>query len=154
MELSGVLVATLSGISALLGLALGHVLNARRARQDDLATLKMAAYVDFIRSTARLFTARRTGRTEDELEELAVLNDAKTRVLLSADVAVVKSLEQFWLPGGTLEKEQELLAFRRLCDDMRESLGKERLSLKIDLAGILFKLQPSTYSYKASRVGD
>ena len=154
MSMSAILVATLSGTAALLGVALGHVLSAKRSRQNELAALQMSAYVDFIRSTSRLFSARRSGRTEDELDELAFLNDAKTRTLLSADLPVARSLEKFWLQGGTLEKEQEILAFRTLCDDMRESLGKERLALKLDLAGVLFKLQPSTYSFKKSRIDD
>lgn len=146
---STLLVAVLSGVAALLGVALGHILSARRARLDELAELRMAAYVDFVRSTSLLFTARRAGRTEDEIEELARLNDAKTRILLSADPSVLKSLERFWLQGGTLEKEQEIIAFRNLCDEMRVSLGKERVSLQVDLAGVLFRVQPSTYSYKA-----
>lgn len=146
---SALLVAVFSGVAALLGVALGHILSARRARLDELAEMRMAAYVDFVRSTSLLFTARRAGRTEDEIEELARLNDAKTRMLLSADPSVLKSLERFWLQGGTLEKEQEIVAFRNLCDEMRVSLGKERVSLQIDLAGVLFKVQPSTYSYKA-----
>ncbi|WP_447936643.1 hypothetical protein [Thermomonas fusca] len=148
MQLTALLAAMLSGVSVLLGVALGHILSARRARQDELAALRTAAYVDFVRSASLLFTARRVGRTEDEVEELAHLNDAKTRILLSGDPVVLKSLERFWLQGGTLEKEQEILAFRDLCDDMRASLGKERVSLQMDLAGVLFKVQPSTYSYK------
>lgn len=149
MQITPLLAAVLSGVSVLLGVALGHILSAKRARQDELAALRIAAYVDFVRSTSLLFTARRAGRTEDEIEELARLNDAKTRILLSADRSVLKGLEQFWLQGGTLEKENEILAFRNLCNDMRESLGKERISTNVDLAGVLFKVQPSTYSYKA-----
>ncbi|MGS1079892.1 hypothetical protein [Pseudoxanthomonas beigongshangi] len=151
MQLTALLVAMLSGLSALSGVALGHILSAKRARQDELASMRMAAYADFVRSTSLLVTARRLGNTEDEIEELARLNDAKTRVLLSADASVLKSLERFWLQGGTLEKEQEILAFRNMCDAMRVSLGKERISLQMDLAGVLFKLQPSTYSYKVHR---
>ena len=116
---SALLVAMLSGVAALLGVALGHILSAKRARLDELAAMRMAAYVDFVRSTSLLFTARRAGRTEDEIEELARLNDAKTRILLSANTSVLKSLERFWLQGGTLEKEQEIIAFRNLCDEMR-----------------------------------
>ena len=142
----------LSGVAALLGVALGHILSAKRARLDELAAMRMAAYVDFVRSTSLLFTARRAGRTEDEIEELARLNDAKTRILLSANTSVLKSLERFWLQGGTLEKEQEIIAFRNLCDEMRVSLGKERVSLQMDLAGVLFKVQPSTYSYRVHGV--
>lgn len=149
---SALLVAVLSSVAALLGVALGHILSAKRARLDELAAIRKTAYVDFVRSASLLFTARRAGRTEDEIEELARLNDAKTRILLSADPAVLKSLERFWLQGGTLEKEQEILAFRNLCDEMRVSLGKERISLQMDLAGVLFKVQPSTYSYKANGV--
>ncbi|WP_267116762.1 hypothetical protein [Xanthomonas sacchari] len=142
--------AALSGVSALLGVALGHILAAKRARQDELAAMRMAAYVDFLKSTSLLFTARRAGRTKDEVEELAHLNDAKARILLTADLPVAKSLQKFWLQGGTLEKELEILAFSTLCDDMRGSLGKEHLSMRMDLAGVLFRLEPSTYSYKAS----
>ena len=149
---SALLVAMLSGVAALLGVALGHILSAKRARLDELAAMRMAAYVDFVRSTSLLFTARRAGRTEDEIEELARLNDAKTRILLSANTTVLKSLERFWLQGGTLEKEQEIIAFRNLCDEMRVSLGKERVSLQMDLAGVLFKVQPSTYSYRVHGV--
>ena len=149
---SALLVAMLSGVAALLGVALGHSLSAKRARLDELAAMRMAAYVDFVRSTSLLFTARRAGRTEDEIEELARLNDAKTRILLSANTSVLKSLERFWLQGGTLEKEQEIIAFRNLCDEMRVSLGKERVSLQMDLAGVLFKVQPSTYSYRVHGV--
>lgn len=110
--------------------------------------MRMAAYVDFLRSASLLSTARRAGRTEDGVEELAQLNDAKTRILLSADLPVLKSLERFWFHGGTLEKEQELLAFRALCNDMRESLGKDRVSLQMDVGGLLFKVEPSTYSHR------
>lgn len=149
---SALLVAMLSGVAALLGVALGHILSAKRARIDELAAMRIAAYVDFVRSTSLLFTARRAGRTEDEIEELARLNDAKTRILLSANTSVLKSLERFWLQGGTLEKEQEIIAFRNLCDEMRVSLGKERVSLQMDLAGVLFKVQPSTYSYRVHGV--
>lgn len=149
---SALLVAMLSGVAALLGVALGHILNVKRARVDELAAMRIAAYVDFVRSTSLLFTARRAGRTEDEIEELARLNDAKTRILLSANTSVLKSLERFWLQGGTLEKEQEIIAFRNLCDEMRVSLGKERVSLQMDLAGVLFKVQPSTYSYSVHGV--
>ena len=149
---SALLVAMLSGVAALLGVALGHILSAKRARLDELAAMRMAAYVGLGRSTSLLFTARRAGRTEDEIEELARLNDAKTRILLSANTSVLKSLERFWLQGGTLDKEQEIIAFRNLCDEMRVSLGKERVSLQMDLAGVLFKVQPSTYSYRVHGV--
>lgn len=151
MEVTGIYIAALSAFSALLGVALGHRFTTRRSRDAELAALKISSYVDFIRSTARLVTARRGGRTIDDLEELTLLNDAKTRVCICAELPVVERLEEFWLQGGTLEREQEILAFRALCDEMRISLGRERISLKVDLSGILFKLEPSTYSYRTRK---
>lgn len=132
MQGSAFLVAALSGVSALLGVALGHIFAAKRARQDELAAMRMAAYVDFLKSTSLLFTARRAGRTKDEVEELAHLNDAKARILLTADLPVAKSLQKFWLQGGTLEKEQEILAFSTLCFAMFVSgrmMGKMTMML-------------------------
>lgn len=154
MEITGILIAIVSACSALLGVALGHRFTTQRSRDSELAALKISAYVDFIRSTARLVTARRTGRTTDDLDELASLNDAKTRVCICAELPVVERLQQFWLQGGTLEREQEILAFRALCDEMRWSLGRERISLRVDLSGILFKVEPSTYSYMTRKDGE
>lgn len=151
MDAIGLLIAIVSGVAALLGVALGHMFAVSRSRAEELAALKIAAYVDFIRSAADLAAARRAGLTTDEIGYLGVLNDAKMRVCICAELPVVERLEKFWLQGGTLEKEQETLAFRALCDEMRVSLGGDRISLKVDLAGIIFKLEPATYSYKTSR---
>lgn len=113
--------------------------------------MRLDAYKDFINSTSLLFSARRTGRTQDEIAELGALNDAKTRICICADTKVVECMQNFWLQGGTLEKEQEILAFTRLCRAMRESLGRKKLNFDIKLSDVLFRLEPSTYSYKESR---
>ena len=152
--MTATLAALLSIITGLIGVVLGHVLAERRSRKDELANMRLDAYSDFIRATSHLVAARRTGRTKDELEELGALNDAKARICICSDAPVVESLQQFWLQGGTLEKEQEILAFTRLCRAMRASLRSERLSLDIRLSDILFKLEPSTYSYRNSRAED
>jgi len=52
--------------------------------------------------------------------------------------------------GGTLEREQEILAYTRLCQSMRVSIGSDPLGLDVRLSDILFKLEPSTYSYRTS----
>lgn len=67
---------------------------------------------------------------------------------MCADAQVVEALESFWLQGGTLEKEQEIIAYTRLCRVMRKSLGRDRLTHEIRLSDILFRLEPSTYSYR------
>ncbi|MDG1581758.1 hypothetical protein [Pseudomonas sp. GOM6] len=143
--------ALIALLSAVIGALLGHYLSERKSRNDELAKMRLDSYKDFITATSLLFSARRSGRTQDEAAELGALNDAKTRVCICASTKVVECLEEFWLQGGTLEKEQEILAFTRLCTAMRESLGPEKLKFDIKLSNVLFKLEPSTYSYKASR---
>lgn len=148
------LAALLSLLAGLIGAVFGHVLSERKSRNDELAKMRLDAYSDFLRITSHLVSARRSGRTQDELGELGALNDAKARICVCADAPVVEALEKFWLQGGTLEKEQEILAYTRLCRAMRESLGRDRLSLDIRLSDVLFKLQPSTYSYRGRSAED
>lgn len=149
--MTALLATLLSIVAGLVGAVLGHSLSERKSRNDELAKLRLDAYTDFLRATSHLVSARRTGRVKDDLVELAALNDAKARICICADAPVVEALEKFWLQGGTLEQEQEILAFTRLCRAMRSSLGRERLSLDIKLSSILFKLEPATYSFRTSR---
>ena len=137
-------------ITGLLGVLVGHYLSERKSRNDELANLRLESYKDFIYSASVLFSARRSGRIQDEIKELGALNDAKTKICICASPEVVECLGKFWLQGGTLEKEQEILAFTRLCRAMRESLGSQKLPFEIELSNILFRLEPSTYSYIAS----
>lgn len=144
------LAAILSLISGLVGTIFGHVLSERKSRNDELAKMRLDAYTDFLKATSLLVSARRSGRTQDAVAELGALNDAKARICVCADAGVVEALESFWLQGGTLEKEQETLAYTQLCRAMRESLGRNRLAYDIRLSDILFRLEPSTYSYRVT----
>jgi hypothetical protein len=142
------LAAMLSLISGFIGIVVGHVLSEKKSRNDELAKMRLDAYTDFLKATSLLVSARRSGRTQDEVTELAALNDAKARICVCADAGVVEALEKFWLQGGTLEKELEILAYTGLCRAMRKSLGRDRLGYEIRLSDILFRLEPSTYSYR------
>lgn len=139
------LAAILSLITGLIGAVFGHVLSEKKSRNDELAKMRLDAYTDFLKATSLLVSARRSGRIQDEIVELGALNDAKSRICVCADAGVVEALESFWLQGGTLEKEQEILAYTRLCREMRERDG---LSTEIRLSDILFRLEPSTFSYR------
>jgi hypothetical protein len=142
------LAAILSLITGLMGAVFGHVLSEKKSRNDELAKMRLDAYTDFLKATSLLVSARRSGRIQDEIAELGALNDAKSRICVCADAGVVEALESFWLQGGTLEKEQEILAYTRLCRAMGESLGRDGLSHEIRLSDILFRLEPSTFSYR------
>lgn len=142
----------LSLLSALIVAILGYVFSTGRKQRDELAEMRLKAYTDFINSVSRLVAARRTGRTTDESAELTELNDAKTRICICADAYVVEALVEFWRYGGKLEKEQEILAFTRLCKRIRISLGNQRHDIsQLEISNTLFKLEPSTYSYPVER---
>jgi hypothetical protein len=144
--------AVLSLITAVIVAVMGHLLSARRDRRNQLAELRLNSYSDFIQAAVRLAAARRLGKTRDEHEELGTLNAAKTRICVCGDAPVVEALTKFWQAGGTLEQESEILAFTRLCTRMRESLGNARHDLgMIEMSDTLFRLEPSSYSYRAER---
>ena len=142
------LAAILSLVTGLIGAVFGHALSEKKSRNDELAKMRLDAYTDFLKATSLLVSARRSGRNQDEIAELGALNDAKARIWVCADAEVVEALESFWLQGGTLEKEQEIIAYTNLCRAMRESLGRDRLAYEIRLSDILFRLEPSTYSFR------
>lgn len=142
----------LSIASAVIVAILSHLFSEMRNRRNDLAQVRLSAYSDYFHATFRLMATRRLGETNITVEELAALNDAKARICLSADIPVVKALTEFWMAGGTLEREQEVLSFKRLCERMRESLGNEQIGATVlDLSDTLFQLEPSSYSYRADK---
>ena len=146
LHMSPLTAALLSIASAITVAFLSHALTSRRKQRDELAEFRLKAYTDFINAASRLVSARRLGEISDEIKEIALLNDAKTRIC--AEAPVVRALAEFWEYGGTLEKEYEILAFTRFCMLIRESLGGRASDLNdINISQTLFKLQPATYSY-------
>ncbi|SEA83796.1 hypothetical protein SAMN05660420_03360 [Desulfuromusa kysingii] len=152
--MSIVLTTVLSLLSAITVAVLGHFFSTRRKRTDELAEMRLKAYSDFINSISRITSARRSGRTEDELDELSALNDAKNRICICANREVVEALTEFWRAGGTLEAESEVVAFTRLCYKIRESMGNKRNDIvDLELSKTLFSLEPSTFSFRAKKNG-
>ena len=148
LHMSPLTAALLSIASAITVAFLSHALTSRRKQRDELAEFRLKAYTDFINAASRLVSARRLGEISDEIKEIALLNDAKTRICICAEAPVVRALVEFWKHGGTLEKEREILAFTRFCMLIRESLGGRASDLNdINISQTLFKLQPATYSY-------
>lgn len=149
--MSATLATLLSLMTALVVAVASHTLSGWRKRRDELVELRLRAYSDFINSASRLVAARRLGKTSDEPADLAALNDSKTRICICAEAPVVEALIEFWNHGGTLEKEQEVLAFTRLCMRIRESLGNKRHHIaSLGIADTLFRLEPSSYSHRAA----
>jgi len=139
----------LSLFTAVIVAVLSHIFSIRRNRKDELSAMRIKAYSDFINSASKLASARRVGKTDDALDELGALNDAKTRICVFGSKAVALELMKFWKAGGTLEEEQSILAFTGLCLEMRKSLGTEIKELRLsDMSDTLFKLEPSSFSFR------
>lgn len=142
----------ISIISLVTGAFLAHYLAMTRMRSSELSDFKLAAYTDFIVSASRISVSRRLGKTDNEIDELARLNDAKNRILICRDVAVIEDLIDFWNAGSTLELEGGLLAFKRLSQSIRYSLGYKKNDLvAFELTDTMFKLEPSDYSFRAEQ---
>jgi len=115
---------------------------------EELRALRNHAYLDFISSASRIIAARRIGLVKDDMQDLVMLNNAKTRIVVYGEAAVVKELAEFWEYGATLEREQEILAFTRLCFRMRQSVGYENDEIyDIKISQLLFKLEPASFSF-------
>ncbi len=143
------------GASLITGFCAGlvaHKFASKRNRENDLANFKLQAYSDFIESASKVAASRKMGNVESDLEDISKMNDAKNRIILSGEKAVIESVIKFWERGGTLEKESELLAFRDLTNNMRESLGHDRRDLfGVELTDTIFQLEPSSYSYRSEK---
>lgn len=143
------------GASLITGFCAGliaHKLASKRNRENDLSKFRLQAYSDFIGSASKVAASRRIGNTESDLDDLSKMNDAKNRIILSGDKAVIEAMIKFWKRGGTLEKESELLAFRDLTNSMRDSLGHDRRDpFGVELTDTMFQLEPSSYSHRAEK---
>lgn len=145
----------ISFICSLIAAFIAHYLSTTRMRKNDLSKFQLTAYSDFIGAASRLAVSRRVGNTNHEIEDLAVLNDAKNRIIISGDRIVVEALIEFWKRGATLEREGEIVAFNHLSSVIRKSLGhKQHDIIDLGVSNTMFKLEPSNYSYKASQGND
>ncbi len=142
----------ISIISSILAAFLAHYFATTRLKINELKKFQLLAYSDFIGAASRLAVLRRLGNTGSENDELAALNDAKNRIIVSGSTLVVSEVIKFWERGATLEREQELLAFKCLLQEIRKSLGHKKNDLiDLDISNALFKLEPSYYSFRAER---
>ena len=145
----------LSIVSAVIAALITHYLTLSRIKKSDLARIQNEAYSAFISAATRLAVSRRLGDTENEYSLLVELNEAKSRILTCGTPEVVSSMSKFWAHGATLEREQEILAFKNLVLNMRTYLGhKKHDILDVDISDIIFKLEPSSYSYKQKNTSD
>ena len=126
-----------------------HYLAINRITKNETIKFRLDAYKDYILSSSPLSITRRLGDTKDDINNLKLLNDAKTRMILCASPEIVEALITYWNAGGTLERESELLSYFRLIELIRKELGLKSNSLHtLNVTNAIFKLEPSKYSYR------
>jgi len=140
----------MSGLVGIFGMFAGYYFASRKERRNEMHQMRLKSYADFISSVSRLVVHKRKKEEYDETGMLLALNDAKCRIIICADTEVVEALSDFWRKGCSLETESELLSFKKLCIQMRNSLkitGDKKNDINrpdVFLSDVLFQLAPSS----------
>ncbi|MBB1425192.1 hypothetical protein ACTTBA_12325 [Shewanella frigidimarina] len=141
----------ISFVSSIIAAFLAHFLATTRSKKSELLKFQIQSYSDFLSAASRLAVSRRLGSSTNENVDLVALNDAKSRIITCGNVEVVEALIHFWDKGGTLEREQEILAYKNLTQLIRSSLGHKKHDMfNLKISDTLFKLEPSSFSFRAN----
>lgn len=136
-----VLVPVIGVLGVVLGALLQGVFNRKNQKVNNLSELQNKAYSDFLNSVSKIAVAQRKSQRNVVNEELANLADAKSRICVYGDSVVVQGLAEFLRLGGTLQTEQEILSFTRLCLQIRKSVGMQDKELfSSDISQLLFSI--------------
>ncbi|CAK8721230.1 DUF4760 domain-containing protein [Candidatus Electrothrix laxa] len=139
-------------ICSVIAAFVAHWLATNRMKKNELTKFKLNAYSDFIGASSKLAVSRRLGGISNDIKELAVLNDAKNRILISAEPHIVEGLIDFWQKGATLELESELQSYKRLLRVMRAELGYKKYDIiDLEVSDLLFKIEPPTRYVNAGK---
>lgn len=141
--MTAAIAALLSILGVVVGAVVQHLLAKQTNHQKQLLEARNEAYVDFLEAVSLVIAAQRAGKREQEVEQLAKLAHAKTRICIFGQESVVRKLAEFWATGAVLQTESQLLSFTRFCLDIRQSLGlKDKTSLNAEVAELLFRVRP------------
>ena len=134
------LVAPIVGVlGVVVGVFLQGFWSRKNQKAHNLKGLQNQAYSDFLNAVSTIAVAQRKGQRETVEGELSSLADAKSRICVYGDANVVQHLAEFLRSGATLQTESELLAFSRLCLEMRKSVGMQDKQLySKDISQLLF----------------
>ena len=142
----------ISLVSAVIAAFCAHYLATSRNKKSELLKFQIQSYSDFLSAASELAVSRRLGSMENENNNLTALNDAKCRIITCGEKEVIDALINFWNNGSTLEREREILAYKKLIQVMRSNIGHRKNDIfDPQITDALFKLEPSSFSFKAKR---
>lgn len=136
---------TIVPVIGVLGVVIGALLqgffNRKNQAANNLSELQNKAYSDFLNSVSKIAVAQRKDQRTVVAEELSNLADAKSRICVYGHASVVHHLADFLRAGGTLQTEEEILSFTRLCLQIRESVGmRDKELYPSDISQLLFSI--------------
>lgn len=128
-------------LGVIIGALLQGFFNRKNQKVNNLSELQNKAYSDFLNSVSKIAVAQRKNQRNIVNDELSNLADAKSRICVYGNAAVVHHLAEFLRHGGTLQTEQEILSFTSLCLQIRKSVGMQDKELfSSDISQLLFSV--------------
>ena len=125
-------------VGVLIGATIQYTLTKRAEQTKHLRELQTSAYVDFIRSIAGIATSGKHNDAARQLENTILLADAKARIAIYGDAAVVAAAAQFFRGTSALHTPEEQDAFLKIVAAMRASASGRAALPEADLSQLLF----------------
>ncbi|WP_318486161.1 hypothetical protein [Photobacterium leiognathi] len=125
----------------IIGALIQAFFNRKNQKVSHLTELQNKSYADFLNAASKIAIAQRKNDRKEVENELANLADAKSRICVYGDSFVIRQLATFLRAGGTLQTEQEILAFTHLCIQIRNSVGlSDKNLISQDISQLLFSI--------------
>jgi hypothetical protein len=116
----------LAALIGMFGLVIGALLQNYLSRTSDTRKhnreLRAKAYTDLVNSVAKLAVAAKAGASR-QLDVLNDLSDAKTRIAIYGDEAVINKLSEFMAEHGVVNSEDAVKSFNKVIVEMRRDAG-------------------------------
>ena len=107
-----ILIGILPVLGVMVGALLQHVLAKSKERNAQFATLRHAAYADFLKTVA-------AAAIKPSQDAVALVADAKARMAVYGSNAVIAKMAEFEATGANLANEQSKTAFVEVALKMR-----------------------------------
>lgn len=128
-ELSKIVIAALPILGVVLGASVQHYFSRSSEAKKQIAALRSAAYVDYLRAVSML--ARGRGGAEINTI-LASAADAKSRIVIYGSSKVIAKLAEFEIKGAVLNTPERGEAFLSMFIEMRKDGGAEDQQIAIE----------------------
>ncbi|MDE1462906.1 hypothetical protein [Spartinivicinus poritis] len=117
-----VIVALIRVLGVLVSAGVQLFLGSRCEKRKKALDIKAEAYLDFLNSVSEIASSYKHNENRS-LEQLQVLNKAKTRVVLIGSDEVVLSLNNFFKVYGNLNSDDANFSFSKIVKSMRKDLS-------------------------------